>query len=326
MWSAKDRRWFLWYYCKSLDFDTLAPPSLASGYMAMATSLDGLEWTRYDGSGHGGSILGPASDPAAFDSLHLGATDVTWVNGQYWMWYYGGDRRPAKDSRGNMVLGFRALPGLALSRDGFNWTKAAGPGPGGSLFDAGDAAYASWPGVVHDGQKFMMYYTSSDTTYEVLHTLLAYSADGLNWTQQGPIAWSDPPVIWDAKGIIARQVIRNPFNTHGRDAGKWLMIYAGIDGSAEKFKRRSIAMAVSDDGVTWRRLHREPVFTVDASGGWDAAEVTAPHLVVTNKDLRLFYLGGPRKEDAAIYPRGLGLAISTTGDLRDARRYIAKAA
>jgi len=100
-----------------------------------------------------------------------------------------------------------------------------------------------------------------------------------------------------------------------------LMIYAGIDGHPDRLKRRSIMAAVSEDGSNWRHLHREPIFTIEGSAGWDAGEVTAPHLIVTEKELRLFYLGGAGRDNTTGYPRGMGLAISLAHDLRNFKRY-----
>jgi len=316
LWSPKRREWMMWYYGKNEDFDGITPTSLASGYVALATSKDGLSWTRHPGAGPQGAIFWPSADPTAFDCLHVGVTDVTYARGHYWMWYFGGDRTPSVDTRGNHVLGFRTLPGLAKSEDGINWMRVPGPGPGGALFGNGGDVFASWSAVVADRGRFLMHYTSGSGDYEVLRSHVATSHDGVTWEQQGEMRWADGPRESDSKGIIARNLQRNPF-----PGQRYLMVYSGIDSNPARFKRRSIAAATSEDGIAWTRMFGRPFFTVDGSGGWDAGEVTAPHLIVTDTDMRLYYLGGASRDNLTGFKRGIGVAVSPGRDMMGFQRY-----
>lgn len=319
LWSKARNEWLMYYYGKDKTFDRAAP--YGGGVIAMATSADGIAWTRRPGPGARGALLEPSKDPKDFDSLHLGVSDVIFHAGEYWMYYFGGDRTPAANAAGVMSLGFATLPGLAKSKDGLNWTKVRGSGPGGALFGPDDGGvFASWASVVHDGGLFHMHYTAGGGDYDVLHPRYAVSKDGLNWEKKGEVRFVDAPVEWDSRGIIARQIMRNPF-----PGPRFLMIYAGIDGNPARLKRRAIAAAVSDDCVNWAHLYREPIFTVEGSAGWDAGEVTAPHLVVLKDELRLYYLGGASQAEKTKYKRGVGLAIAPGRDLRGLRRYAAKA-
>ena len=85
-----DGVWRMWYYCRDRAFDKDAPPTLGSGRVALATSRDGRAWTRVDGPASLGAVLEPRTDAGAFDSLHLGLTDVTRYDGAWWMWCFGG--------------------------------------------------------------------------------------------------------------------------------------------------------------------------------------------------------------------------------------------
>jgi predicted GH43/DUF377 family glycosyl hydrolase len=104
---------------------------------------------------------------------------------------------------------------------------------------------------------------------------------------------------------------------------KWLMVYTAKDGRAETQARRSVAVAVSDDALSWRRLHDEPVFFVGRHGGWDSAGVANPRLVVTDRDLRIYYYGWSDKSFLGHPARGIGCAIAPGRDLRRFRRITA---
>ena len=86
--AGADGQWRMWYYCRDRAFDRDAPPTLGSGRVALATSHDGIHWQRVDGPATAGAVLDPNPDPAAFDSLHVGLTDVTRHDGAWW--HHGG--------------------------------------------------------------------------------------------------------------------------------------------------------------------------------------------------------------------------------------------
>ncbi len=322
-WSPERRQWMLWYFGRDKAWGA-EPESLTTGRIGLATSADGIQWQRFNGPGFGGSILEPSQDPADFDSFHIGLLDVKYLQGGYWMWYFGGDRTPSKDDTGHATIGYGMRPGLARSPDGVKWTKVRGPGPGGSLFDY-ERIYACWESVVHDGEKFIMYYSDVDPSFERIGTRYAHSRDGLTWTQMGEITWTDGPRIFDKQGIVMRHVQANPLRAGG---GRWLMIYAAVGGDPAHFKQRTVAAAVSDDGANWRHLYDEPILRPTAEPQWDSRGVSGPRLVAKGDELRLYYYGYsnltyPRNDTrgkVSPLPAGLGLAISTTGDLRDLAR------
>lgn len=246
----------LWYYCRDRQFSKGAAPTLGSGRIALATSRDGVSWERTTGPGASRSVMGPATDPDDFDGLHIGNTDVSFANGSYWLWYFGGNRVPAKTAEGD-VSGLAMLPGLARSTDGISWRKVRGPGRGGALFDErpGDI-FASWTNAAWDGRRFIMWDTATDAALEVFRTYVAYSADGAAWIQAGPITMAEGPRGFDGLGIMASHVQANPFQPGPR----WLMLYTALDSAPDSTMKRSIATATSDDGIIWTRMFGSPIF------------------------------------------------------------------
>lgn len=316
-WDARSRRWMLWYYCRDAAYDPGAPRSLGTGRVALATSRDGLAWTRFDGSLGKGSVLEHGVEPD-YDALHLGITDVTWAHGQWWMWCFGGNRERRPTIAGALP-GMGMRPGLATSRDGIRWTKLRGRGPGGALIDIRNdqEVFASWVNGLHDDGRFGMFFTSVDNGVSLFRSWVSWSTDALAWSAPQELVWEDGARDWDAKGIMTRHIQRNPLGGPGR----WLMLYTALHGDKARNMQRSIAAAASDDLVRWRHLHDAPILTIGAPGSWDSGGVSAPQLLKVGRELRLYYFGFPPPQDEERLPKGVGLAISRDGSLLGFERH-----
>jgi hypothetical protein len=108
----------------------------------VATSLDGISWTKYSKN----PVLVP--EPAKWDSRNTQASSVLWNGSCYYMWYDGADQATATTKFG-----------LATSLDGFSWTKyeqnpVLEAGTPGSWDEGG----VIWPSVMRKGDKLLMYY------------------------------------------------------------------------------------------------------------------------------------------------------------------------
>jgi hypothetical protein len=300
--------WRMWYYCRDRPLHEIAPKPLGTGRIAHATSKDGIEWTRFDGPLTGGAVMEPSDDPADFDSLHIGLTDVTRGAGEWLMWYFGGDRT-ARETKHGVAVGLGLRPGLARSGDGIHWTRIRGETPSGALVDyAPGEAYAGWPNAFHDGRRLVMQYAAPDLALSQYTTMTAISDNGRSWRKTGPMEWADGPKPWDCTGMITRQVLPNPL-PGGR---RFLMIYTGTDAN----HARSVAVADSDDGMRWTHLYDGPIFHVGPPDAWDCTGVAATRLVPVADALYFYYYGFQSLGDND-QPRGIGLAISRSGDLRD---------
>ncbi len=306
--------WRMWYYCRDKAFD--GPPTLGTGYIAHAVSDDGASWTRVDGAQARRAVLAPSTEPGAFDSVHVGLTDISRGAGEWLMWYFGGDRRPQKTQApdlGDAVTGLGMRIGLARSTDGVAWQRIRGPHESGALFDYPDEdMYAAWPNVLFDGRRYIMQYTAPKLDLSYFHTRTAVSRDGLNWEKGDELFWADGVRPYDAGGIVTRQTLPNPL-PGGR---RFLMVYTATD----KDHGRSVAAAESDDGVAWYHLYDEPIFHVGEPGAWDAFGVAANRLVAAGDKLHFYYYGFQSlgADNAA---RGIGLATCPVGDLRRLQRY-----
>ena len=312
--DAMTSKWRMWYYCRNKGFD--GPPTLGTGYIAHAMPDDGVSWTRVDGSEALGSVLAPNPDKSAFDSVHVGLTDITRGAGEWLMWYFGGDDQPRKTEAaflGEAVVGLGMRPGVARSKDGVHWERIPGPMPNGALFDYSEHdMYAAWPNVVFDGRRYIMQYTAPKLDLSYFYTRTAISEDGLNWTKVDDLCWADGCRPYDAGGIVTRQILLNPI-PGGR---RFLMVYTATD----EQHGRAVAAAESDDGLIWNHLYDEPIFQVGEAGAWDAGGVAANRLVAAGDTLHFYYYGFQSlgADDGA---RGIGLATCPVGDLRNLKRY-----
>jgi hypothetical protein len=336
----------MWYTGRSSTCHNIDDIYPASGSIGVAVSSDGVTWSRGRGDVEGargerrsadvGRILSPNADSWWWhDTCHMHVSDVQIMSsdsvstngtGVYWCFYSGGtfeesDVPPSMlsssasvdfDSTGSMKReGVMLRPGLAMSQDGRNFARIEADHHTGALFDVGapgewDELFIGSPQVVNSGTTDMrMYYHSFDKTKNKYVVGLATSPDGFKWTKRGPIFDGGSPGSndFDAKGAATRCVVRDI------DTKKYFMFYEGIaeDG------RRSIGVAISDDGVkNWRR-QAEPAFTStsgsEEGSSWDSGSVGTPCAVSMAKGKwRLYYSG--RKTTTSGPWEGIGLALS----------------
>jgi hypothetical protein len=305
--------WRMWYYCRDHAYDRPAPGTLGSGRVAMATSKDGMDWTRVDGPAGLGAVFAPSDVPEDFDSSHVGLTDITRGAGEWLMWYFGGSAQ-LHDTGGRLgaMPGIALRPGLARSVDGLNWTRVRGTTQSGALVDIDQGmVYAAWPNVFDGGGRMIMQYSAPIIGLGHYDTRSATSYDGHNWTKHGAMVWADGFKPWDCTGMITRQVLPNP----GLPAKRFVMIYTGTD----EAHARSVAAAHSDDGMTWEHLGDGPIFGVGHPDAWDCTGVAATRMVAANGKLHLYYYGFQSLGNDG-KPRGIGLAVSETGSLSDLKR------
>lgn len=319
-WNPKINKWMMWYYCRDSEFPRDVAPSMGSGRIAVATSEDGIKWFRHNGPEHAGSILDISQAEGDFDSAHIGVMDVTYNKGKWYLWYFGGDHqtlniKPIKfpnGYEGTTPRGYCMRPGLAISDDGFSFTKIRANTPSGAAVELGDYTFKTWPNGVIDDDEFRIYYTATIWGSLEFVTEYAVSKDAKSWSVRGPIIWSTPPIKSDAKGVMSRHISINPL----AEGKKWLMIYSATSASSD----RSICAAHSDDGIEWSHLYEEPILHAGESGAWDDGGVETPQLVMNGSAVYLYYYGVTAANNSNNVTSGVGLAISKTGDLRQFKR------
>lgn len=108
--------------------------------------------------------------------------------------------------------------------------------------------------------SYVMYFDGTDGSFEQIG--LAYSADGLNWTQYGtdPVLprgggpWGNTDT-WDSSYVYPATVIYAN--------GKYHMWYSG----GQTASHQGIGYAESDDGINWTKSTNNPI---TALGGFVA--------------------------------------------------------
>lgn len=322
LWNEDAGEWWMYYYGRSKRFPEDIAPSFGMGSIGLATSKDGINWERHEGHLAEGAIFTPSGEPGTFDEIMVGTGEVLRHGDQWVMAYYGGDSTTPMEIAGKEVWksyqgrGYRLRPGIAVSKDGLHWERVKGAAPLGAAVDIGNAIYAAFPSLIHDGERFLMQYSAIPVGTAYWESRIAASTDLANWEDLGTIHWEDGVKIWERRGMVSRQIIPN-FLT---DDGKWLMIYGGLDGRYQNMLR-VMGAAVSDDAIHWRHITDEPFFYPSALDRWDGAGVSIANLVRSGDELRMYYYGFADPLVSGKPTRGIGLAVSKDGTLEGMLRY-----
>jgi uncharacterized repeat protein (TIGR01451 family) len=167
------------------------------GGIGYATSSDGLNWTRVNGPLSNHAVLNASGLANTFDRDEVVAPLVIRDQASsalpceggrssgvcYRMWYEG-----VEHARNIFSLGY------ALSPDGLNWTRVAGPEDGGSIIWRGptgsfDDNSLGVNSVIKDGDLFRMWYEAKSTdpiNNRIFSIGSLVSNDGINWVRPNP--------------------------------------------------------------------------------------------------------------------------------------------
>jgi predicted GH43/DUF377 family glycosyl hydrolase len=240
------------YYCLYSGFDG------KTWHTGLATSPDGVEWTRH------GRVLSP--DPATWEGSYIAANGAALTHASdIFYWYQAGD--PPR-------IGF------ARSSDGGRtWRKNAAPvlegGPRGSW---DERAVADPYAFVAGGRLYIAYLGEDRARRQRLG--LARSRDGVVWEKlrSNPVLEPGAVAAFDENGLGEPAV----WTSHGR----WWMLYTGRD----RAEHRRLGLAFSSDGVRWSRYSESAVL----SGGlpWNSRVVCDPAVELAGGPIRVWFGGG----------------------------------
>lgn len=138
--------------------------------------------------------------------------------------------------------------------------------------------------MAHDG-KLYLYCATRDPDMEVQMLTVATAPLASDfgpgeWTQQGEGPILRPELAWEQKCIEAPTVLRRQ--------DRFWMFYAGAYNAAPQ----QIGLAVSDNGVNWRRTSNEPFLAHGEAGSWNADESGHPGVFVDESGgVHLFFQG-----------------------------------
>jgi len=172
---------FLMYYAGSNLITFL------NGAVGLATSPDGINWTKYEGN--------PVLKSTSIDRLILADPFVIRLENKFNMWYTG--KSASDPSQLTRIL-------FATSFDGVNWVKwphpVFSPSVDANMWDSG-SVYS--PSVFYDGANFGIWYSGVNRTYVSPRIGFATSPGGVTWTRPSTNLLLDlgDSGSWDSVGV-----------------------------------------------------------------------------------------------------------------------------
>lgn len=165
------------------------PTTYQTGAVGLATSTDGVSWTKISGN--------PVLKATAVDQGYIANPYVLKPTGTYGMWYTARSAAYPKTSPYTEIL-------FATSYDGTHWTKwphpVLQPSTDSMQWDSG-AVYS--PSLYWNGTIFWMWYTGLGQSFLNPQIGIATSPDGATWTRSpdNPILSPGPSGSWDSAGV-----------------------------------------------------------------------------------------------------------------------------
>jgi len=129
--------------------------------IGLATSKDGIHWTR----GNGGKPVFGLGSPGSFDDVQVAYPSIIRERGYYRMWYSA------------YAVDYNHTIGVARSRDGIHWERENNAQPVRGL----SPSIAYGPAVVRWRGQYLMLYTGGYSTPRPWGIFGAISNDGTNW-------------------------------------------------------------------------------------------------------------------------------------------------
>lgn len=246
--------------------------------IGLATSQDGIAWTRYASDPN--FAPNPVFTIGSSGDWDSASVDEEWVihdNELYRMWYRG-ERWNPDGTLNSSAIGYATAP------DGIHWTRYSGnpvlrAGAPGSFDDK-----IVWrPIVVPTGSGYVMYYRGASLQAGTQAKAgIATSADGIHWTKTGVLSMPPSASGWDA---FSRQT--GALNVGGvlKTGNIYVM---GYDSIKTENSPQEIGFASSTDGTNWTPYPGNPVITYGSSG-FDKAGVTRPMVVIVGDKYYVYY-------------------------------------
>ncbi|MCF7974127.1 MAG: hypothetical protein K9N55_09955 [Phycisphaerae bacterium] len=195
-----------------------------------------------------------------------------------------------------MWFSWRPKKSVALveSIDGINWTKPR--------IVLGPNSRSGWeddinrPTVIRQNGQYHMWYTGQARGRSWIG--YAASPDGVTWKRA-----SDKPVLsseasWEDVAVMCPHVLWDPKESVFR------MWYS----AGQQYEPNAIGYATSPDGLDWKKLPANPIFTARADSAWEQHKVTACQIIPGEDFHLMFYIGFRDEHHAQI-----GLARSRDG-------------
>lgn len=233
-------------------------------HTGVAVSEDGVTWNKYEKN----PVLSTSEE--GWDSSYIAANgSAIVVDGKVYYYYQGSDENGT------------ARIGLAISEDGYNFTKQEN-----YIIDVGtdstwDCSAVADPYVIEHKGKYYMYYLGANEV-DVQRLGVAVSEDGIYWIKSSRNAILDVGVTgtFDENGLGEPSVYYQ--------APYFYMLYTGRSES----EQRNIGLAISVDGVNWEKQNTEGLFTGNTA--WNSQVICDTTFLYNEKEdcLNVWYGGG----------------------------------
>ncbi|MBB6678786.1 hypothetical protein H4Q31_15960 [Cohnella lubricantis] len=209
----------------------------------LATSVDGVHWSKYEGN----PVL-KLSDRGLWDDSYIAANgSAIEIDNNVYYYYQGASSTDNK-----------ATVGLATSDDWLRFDKESNPVLTTGPDHTWDSMGVADPYVIKHKDFYYMYYLGMDEM-SVQRLGVARSRDGVVWEKSvaNPILDVGTKGSFDENGLGEPSVFYN--------APYFYMVYTGRDAG----EKRDIGLAVSLDGVHWKKQNYNGLFADRKSGTWD---------------------------------------------------------
>ncbi|MCA9009084.1 MAG: hypothetical protein KDB01_05025 [Planctomycetaceae bacterium] len=246
------------------------------GAIGEAVSSDLMNWTPVDaGSDAVGKELVLLGQVGQWNEQLETAFAIKHAN-TYYLYYCGYPR-----------VGWPINPGqigVATSTDGINFQHRLGKPVLSATPNNYDANGLYSPVVIRYENKFLMIYAghcyASNRVTPGIYLLSAASGNGLSWTKNpSPVLSPDPTVDWLQNGVA------EPALCPGPDGNFYLFFTANLGDD----QKRCIAVGRSRSPLGPYTIASRPVLS--GTPGWfDEQGVLAPHVIIEQDKLRMWYL------------------------------------
>ena len=172
----------------------------------------------------------------------------------------------------------------------------------------GQFGVASDPTVIRHKSVFRMYYTGLNPRNSRTVLCLAESQNGRDWSEVKSKSWIKGLILegrdgkWD-ENLESAFVLKHQ--------GKYLLYYSGYRDKGDPLKGfpASLGMAISEDGITFKRLGTQPILK-PIKNGYDAHAVYSPVVVHHRGEFYMVYCGHCYESSAKAGVRLLGAKSS----------------
>lgn len=139
--------------------------------------------------------------------------------------------------------------------------------------------------VIKFKNRYFLYFATRDKDYKIQMQGVAIAPENTqfnreDWTLAVDSSILSPQLAWEGKCIEGASIIRKK--------NKLYMFYAGSYNNAPQ----QIGVAVSKDGITWKRISDEPFLRNGKPGEWNSSESGHPHIFADKSGRSFLFFQG----------------------------------